>query len=507
MPRLITSIVVLLSSLAAIAAPAPKDKFHLYLLVGQSNMAGRGKVEEQDRTPHPRIFMLDAKDEWVPAREPLHFDKPGVAGVGPGFAFAKAMAEANPEVTIGLIPSAVGGTALAAWQPGATDAATKTTPYDTAIRRTKIAMKDGTLKGLIWHQGEGDTGETNAPTYGARLETTMARFRDDLGVDDLPVVVGQLAPFKADNNPGAQTVNRELAFFPRRLALSATVPATGLDHRGDNLHFNAPSAREFGRRCAAEMLRLQALPKPAIIPLWPNGLPDGAKALAQPEVKRNARVTKVSNPTLSIYLPSKEKATGLGILICPGGGYGALAIEKEGDCVARWLNELGHAAFVLKYRLKDYPQPAALNDAIQALRLLRKNPADYRLDPKRLGIMGFSAGGHLAAQTSNTAPADVRPAFSILIYSVVPQPGDKWVKEMYTAVTLTDQTPPAFLVHARNDGIPAQLSIDYAEALKKRNIPVELLLFDTGGHGFGMGVDGGDVAAWPEKCAAWLKTR
>ncbi len=95
----------------------------------------------------------------------------------------------------------------------------------------------------------------------------------------------------------------------------------------------------------------------------------------------------------------------------------------------------------------------------------------------------------------------------MLVYSVSPQPGDKWVKEMYTAITTSDQTPPAFLVHARNDGIPAQLSIDYAEALKKRNIAVELLLFDTGGHGFGMGVDGGEVAAWPEKCVAWLKGR
>ncbi len=424
MRQIISVCVVLCCGFLIAAGPAERDRFHLYLLAGQSNMAGRGTVGEEDRTPHPRVFSLDSRDQWTPAREPLHFDKPGIAGVGPGLAFGKAMAEADSRVTIGLIPCAVGGSALAAWQPGASDAATRTTPYDTALRRVRLAMKDGVLKGILWHQGESDTGPTNAPTYGSRLEATMARFRDDLGIDDLPIVAGRLAPFRADNDSGAQMVNVALTMLPRRLALCGSVSAEGLNHKGDRLHFDAPSARELGRRYAVEMLRLQALGRPITIALWPTGLPDQAKPLEQPEVKKNARISKVSLPTLAVYLPAPKKASGLGVIICPGGGYAALAIEKEGDCVARWLNELGHAAFLLKYRLKDYPQPAAVNDAVRALGVVRARAAEFGVAPGRLGMMGFSAGGHLAAQAANTAPAELRPAFTVLVYGVLPQAED-----------------------------------------------------------------------------------
>jgi hypothetical protein len=262
-PRMTRSAIPLLSTLLlfssslALAAPAPKEKFHLYLLAGQSNMAGRGVVEEEDKTPHPRVFMLNAKDEWVPASEPLHFDKK-VAGVGPGFAFAKAMADAEPDVTIGVIPCAVGGSPLASWQPKAVDEATKTTPYDTAIRRAKIAMKDGTLKGILWHQGESDANEKNAPKYGNLLEQTLGRMRDDLGVQDACIVVGQLGQHIVDRNPFAAIVNTALENLPKRLARCGFASAQGLKHKGDNTHFDSPSAREFGRRYAAVMLRLQS---------------------------------------------------------------------------------------------------------------------------------------------------------------------------------------------------------------------------------------------------------
>jgi hypothetical protein len=246
-------------------APAPKEKFHLYLLAGQSNMAGRGVVGEQDRTPHPRVFTLSAKDEWVPAAEPLHFDKK-VAGVGPGFAFAKAMADANPDIVIGVIPCAVGGSPLASWQPGTTDAATKTTPYDTTIRRAKIAMKDGVLKGILWHQGESDSNEKNANKYGALLEQTLTRMRTDLAAPDACIVVGQLGQHIVDKNPFAKIVNAELENLPRRLPHCGFASAEGLKHKGDNTHFDSPSAREFGKRYAAVMLKLQADPKPPVPP-------------------------------------------------------------------------------------------------------------------------------------------------------------------------------------------------------------------------------------------------
>jgi acetyl esterase/lipase len=504
-----------------VAAPAPsRDKFHLYLLAGQSNMAGRGAVEEQDRTPHPRVFTLNADGQWVQATEPLHFDKPKVAGVGPGLAFARVMAEASPDVTIGLIPCAVGGTPISSWQPGKTDPATKTTPYDTAIARAKRARQDGTLKGLLWHQGESDATEQLAPKYGNILEFTLSRFRDDLGVDDLPIVVGELAPFKLKDDPHAQRVNTELKYCPARLAYCASVSADGLTHKGDNLHLDSASARGLGKRYATAMLELQSRPRPTIVKVWPEGLPDG-KPLDKPEEKKNARVARVSDPTLMIYLPPKEKATGAAVVICPGGGYNILAIEKEGDTVARWLNSLGVAAFVLKYRLKDYPQPAPLRDAQQAVRIVRDRAREWSIDANRVGVIGFSAGGHLAASASNSAPLPLaadgpyarfnpinpRPDFSILIYGVLPQPGDKWVKDMYTPIIVSKESPPAFLAHARDDNIPAQLSIDYAQSLHDHGVAHELQLFDKGGHGYGLGQSVGEAATWPERCAKWMEAR
>ena len=510
---------LLLGSLTTLAAPASKDKFHLYVLAGQSNMAGRGPVEEQDRTPHPRVFMLNEKDEWMPATEPLHFDKPKIAGVGPGLAFGKAMADANPDVVIGLIPCAVGGSPLASWQPKAVDEATKTTPYDTALRRAKVAMKDGTLKGLIWHQGESDSTEKLAPKYGNALEQTLGRMRDELGNPDLCMVVGELGPHTLAKNEWAKVVNNELKYFGRRFDHCASVSADGLKDKGDQTHFDSASAREFGRRYAAAMLKLQALPEAPIVHLWPDGLPD-AKPLEKPEETKVARTAHVSNPRMYVYLAPKDKANGTAVVICPGGGYSILAIDKEGHTIARWLNEQGVTAFVLKSRLKDYKQPSPVIDAQQAIRVVREHAGEWKIDPNRVGLMGFSAGGHLAGATANADPIplsqesykkynaiDPKPNFSILIYSVVPQTGDKWVNEMYTAIKITEHTPPAFLVTTKDDPIPSHLSIDYAEACKKAGVPAEVHVYDKGGHGYGLGQSGGDVANWPAALADWMKVR
>ncbi|HEY7117626.1 MAG TPA: sialate O-acetylesterase [Tepidisphaeraceae bacterium] len=510
---------ILLCSLATLAAPAPKEKFHLYLLVGQSNMAGRAPVEQQDKTPDPRVFALDQNGQWVPAVEPLHFDKPKIAGVGPGLAFGKAMAEADANVTIGLIPCAVGGSPLASWQPKAVDEATGTTPYDTAIARARLAMKDGTLEGILWHQGESDSTEKLAPKYGNNLEQTLGRLRDELGNPRACIVVGELGKFFRDKNPWAERVNTEIRYFGRRFDRTASVSADGLVDKGDQTHFDGPSVRELGRRYAAAMLKMGALPAPQIVRVWPDGLPDG-KPLDKPEDEHFAHVSHVSDPTLSVYLPPRDKANGTAVVICPGGGYSILAIEKEGDCVARWLNDLGVAGIVLKSRLKDYKQPSPVLDAQQAIRLVRENASAWGIDPNRVGIMGFSAGGHLAAATSNAEPIaleaasyrkynaiDCRPNFSILIYGVVPQAGDKWVKEMYTAIAITPRTPPAFLVTTKDDPIPSHLSVDYAAAMTRLNLPAEVHVYDKGGHGYGLGQSGGPVATWPEACANWLKAR
>ena len=133
---------------ASVRIPAEKERFQLFLLVGQSNMAGRGRIAEDDRRPHPRVVVLNKQNNWVPAVDPLHFDKPNVVGVGLGRTFAIRIAEQNPDVTIGLIPCAAGGSPIAAWEPGGYHEQTKSHPYDEALRRAKVSLESGTRKAI-----------------------------------------------------------------------------------------------------------------------------------------------------------------------------------------------------------------------------------------------------------------------------------------------------------------------------------------------------------------------
>lgn len=232
-----------------------KKKFHLYMLAGQSNMAGRGKVEAGEQAPHPRVWMLTKDNKWLPATDPLHFDKPAVVGVGPGLAFARAMAEADTSVVIGLIPCAVGGSPIEAWEPGKYYEPTKSHPYDDAIRRTKEAMQKGSLHGILWHQGESDSDSTLAPVYPEKLKLLVARFRKDLNMPKLPFVAGTIAEFYTDKNPYAKRINEATAALPGQVKYTAFASASGLNENGDQTHFDTPSARELGRRYAAVFQR------------------------------------------------------------------------------------------------------------------------------------------------------------------------------------------------------------------------------------------------------------
>lgn len=236
------------------AQQQPRNKVHIYVLMGQSNMAGRGKVTDYYASySHPRVITLNQAGEWVPAKHPLHFDKPKVAGVGPGLTFGIAMAEADPDVVIGLVPCAVGGTPIAKWAPGAYDQKTHTHPYDDAAMRIRKAMETGVVKGVIWHQGEGDSNPTSASVYLEKLEALIGRVRALVGNPKLPVVAGQLARYRE----GYQLINQELVKLPGSIPYTAVVSSEGLWHRGDGTHFDSPSASEFGRRFAKGMLALQ----------------------------------------------------------------------------------------------------------------------------------------------------------------------------------------------------------------------------------------------------------
>ena len=231
------------------AVPEEKASFHLFLLVGQSNMAGRGELDELARTPHPRVLSLAKDGTWVPAVDPLHFDKPRIVGVGPGRAFAEALVADQPDVTIGLIPCAVGGSPISTWLPGAYYTATKSHPWDDAIKRAKKAMEVGVLKGILWHQGESDSKPGLSDTYEKSLHDLVARFRVELNAPNVPFVVGQMGvfaerPWTAEKHRVDQA-HRDL---PGRVPHSEFVDASSLEHKGDEVHFSTQSARILGRR-------------------------------------------------------------------------------------------------------------------------------------------------------------------------------------------------------------------------------------------------------------------
>lgn len=220
-------------------------------------MAGRGAVTAEDKIPSARVLMFNQAGEWVPAVDPMHFDKPAVIGVGLGRSFAQAVAEANPGVTIGLIPCAVGGSPIDAWKAGAYYPETKSHPWDDALRRAKLALPAGTLKGILWHQGESDSKPDLAPVYAPKLLDLVARLRAELNAPDVPFIAGQMGRFEsAPWNENQILVDQATRELPQKVARAAYVSAEGLKDKGDKIHFDSDSFRELGRRYAAAYLKL-----------------------------------------------------------------------------------------------------------------------------------------------------------------------------------------------------------------------------------------------------------
>ncbi len=217
-------------------AAAPQN-MKLFLLIGQSNMAGRGVVEPQDRVVHPRVFMMNKRYDWVPAVDPMHYDKPALIGVGLGSTFARAIADERPDVVVGVIPAAFGGTSLEEWRPDGP-------LYNNALDRAREAMTRGTLAGILWHQGENDMAPELAATYAERFAAMIAQLRKDLGAEEVPVVIGEIGHFVAGVGP----INAALATVPAGVSRCALVSAEGLKDKGDALHFDSAALREFGRR-------------------------------------------------------------------------------------------------------------------------------------------------------------------------------------------------------------------------------------------------------------------
>ncbi|AEI49972.1 esterase/lipase precursor [Runella slithyformis DSM 19594] len=282
-----------------------------------------------------------------------------------------------------------------------------------------------------------------------------------------------------------------------------------------------------------------------VISLWSTGkIPNDLqnRSIREKIEVGNDSILRISNivfPTLSVYLPATP--SGAAVMICPGGGYSIEASGHEGVDVAKWFTSIGVTAFVLKYRLPDdrlwsNKHEVGLQDALQGLKLIRENAAKYKINPDRIGIMGFSAGGHLAASASTLWPkakelaafenwpsADVcKPNFSILMYPVITSgpfkhagsferllgktPSQDQLDRFSAEKQVSELTPPALLVHATDDkGVPVENSMMYYNALRQLRIPASMLLYENGGHGFGLAKKlKGSVHSWPQSCHQWL---
>ncbi len=271
------------------------------------------------------------------------------------------------------------------------------------------------------------------------------------------------------------------------------------------------------------------------VPLWPEGVPE-ARELS-PERVQDGRISNVHVPTLTAYPAEGSQAPRPAVIICPGGGYQRLAIEHEGQAPAAWLNTLGVSAFVLKYRLAEYGHPAPLRDVLRAVRIVRQRAAEWGIDPGKIGVLGFSAGGHLAASAATLFDApegktgaaldsvSARPDFAVLVYPVITLkdpfahrgsrtallgegPSAERVARLSLEGQVSGATSPTFLVHGSDDAsVPAQNSVLFYLALREAGVSAELHVFAHGPHGLGLRQGHGPISDWPRLCGEWLAAR
>lgn len=293
---------------------------------------------------------------------------------------------------------------------------------------------------------------------------------------------------------------------------------------------------------ALMLLSLLTFAQNHVIPLW-----EGTPPLQNPsDLKEEAtqqgilRIANVQTPSIEVYLPTKQIATGEAVVIFPGGGYGILAYDWEGTDFAKWLNAQGIAGIVVKYRLPiskslTDPKEVPLMDAQRAIRLVRQNAEAWSINPSKIGVMGFSAGGHLASTVSTQYTHEVnrskdaidglsaRPDFSILVYPVISfrdaavhsgsrrnligeNASQELMDRFSGELNVNAETPPTFLVHAQDDkGVPIENSLLYYQALHKNGVKASLHIYPSGGHGFGFGLGKGAVEGWRDVLLAWMK--
>jgi len=290
------------------------------------------------------------------------------------------------------------------------------------------------------------------------------------------------------------------------------------------------------------LLSTLSMAQNSILPLWegepPNYTETGEVTIW--DTSDIVRVRNVQKPDIAVFLPSKKNATGEAVVICPGGGYQILAYDWEGSDIARWLNSEGIAAFVLKYRLPGarsniIPYKSPLMDAQRAMRMVRYNAGRWNVDPTKVGIMGFSAGGHLAStlsthfdagDPSSSDPVEqqsCRPDYSILMYPVISfskeythkgsresllgsDPDPDLIQLFSNELQVTSETPPAILIHSEDDkSVPVENSLAYYRALRENEVTSEMHIYPYGGHGYSLAIGQGHLSTWPDRVLEWIR--
>ena len=289
----------------------------------------------------------------------------------------------------------------------------------------------------------------------------------------------------------------------------------------------------FAMVCTSQSQAQQGAPR--VVSLWPEGVP-GAKPGAAPEQVADGRISNVQIPTLTYFPAPTGTGVGTAVIVCPGGGYARLALDKEGTDVAKRLNAIGVSAFVLKYRLLEYGQPAPLQDVLRSVRMVRSRAAEFGIRPDRIGVMGFSAGGHVAATAATLFDApegragaqldgtSARPDFAVLIYPVITMktpfahagsrdnllgrnPSAALVDSYSAELRVTKNTPPVFLVHTEEDAtVPVENSILFYQALRTAGVPSELHLYAKGPHGIALADGLGPASEWPKRLEEWMRS-
>ncbi len=282
---------------------------------------------------------------------------------------------------------------------------------------------------------------------------------------------------------------------------------------------------------------LLAAAGPLVLPLWPEGVPDAKPELGPNRIDVDGRTANITEPALTVYPAAVDRATGTAVIVCPGGGYARQSTRREGEQYAHWLSTLGVTSFVLTYRQAEFGHPAPLRDVLRAVRLVRAEAARFGLQPDRIGVMGSSAGGHLAASAgtlfdhplgrtgAQLDAVSARPDFLMLMYPVITMegaaahagsrkallgaaPSAQDLALMSVERQVTVRTPPTLLIHTQADqSVPVENSILFYRALTAAKVPAEMYLFEHGAHGMGMRDGLGTASYWPRRAEEWLRER